>query len=97
LDPQNLTNAQAQEALRDRFAHFGAEGEALYGQFVGVVQGALASGIHELFIIALVFGIATLLGTFFLKEIRLKREDFFEGDEPSRRGEEDASRDARDS
>jgi predicted MFS family arabinose efflux permease len=96
LDPQNLTNAQAQEALQDRFALLGAEGEALYGQFLQVVQGALASGIHDLFVIALVFGIATLVGTFFLEEIRLKREDFFEGDEPSRQSEGNTGQDAMD-
>jgi hypothetical protein len=96
LDPQNLTNAQAQEALQGQFALLGAEGEALYGQFLQVVQSALASGIQDLFLIALVFGIATLLGTFFLEEICLKREDFFEGNEPSRQSEGGTGQDAMD-
>ena len=80
LDPQQLLSAQAQQAIRSRFDAFGAQGDALYRQFLDAVHQALAGGTRELFGIALVFGVLALVATLFLREVRLKRDDFF--DEP---------------
>jgi len=78
LDPQQLLSAQAQQAIRSRFDAFGAAGDKLYRQFIDAVHSALASGTRELFTIALVFGVLALVATFFLREVRLKRDEFFD-------------------
>jgi EmrB/QacA subfamily drug resistance transporter len=78
VDPQQLLSAQAQQQLKARFDAFGAAGDALYQKFIAVVHDALARGTSELFGIALVFGVLALAATLVLREVRLKRDDFFE-------------------
>ncbi|MEJ2287587.1 MAG: MDR family MFS transporter [Deinococcales bacterium] len=78
LDPQQLLSAQAQQAIRSRFDAFGAQGDTLYRQFLDAVHRALAGGTRELFTIALVFGLLALVATLFLREVRLKRDEFFD-------------------
>ncbi|MEJ2711234.1 MAG: MDR family MFS transporter [Anaerolineales bacterium] len=77
-DPQSLTNAQTQAAIKSKFDVFGANGIQLYHQFINAVHQSLAAGIQQLFWIALFFGLAALLATLFLPEIRLQQEEFFE-------------------
>jgi EmrB/QacA subfamily drug resistance transporter len=77
-NPQGLTNAQTQAAIQAKFAAFGAAGNQLYHQFIDAVHQSLAVGIQHLFVIALFFGLAMLLVTFFLPEIRLQHDEFFE-------------------
>ncbi len=77
-DPQTLTNAQTQAAIRSQFDAFDAQGDALYNQFITAVRESLATGMQRLFFIALLFGLATLLVTFFLPEIPLHRNEFYE-------------------
>ena len=79
-DPQSLTNAQTQAAIKSKFAAFGAQGTQLYHQFINAVHQSLAAGIQQLFWIALFFGLAAFLATLFLPEIPLQQEEFFEGD-----------------
>ena len=76
-NPQNLINAQAQAAIQSQFAALGAQGQAMYRQFIEVLRSALAGGVQQLFVIALVFGIAALVVTLFLPAMSLKREEFF--------------------
>jgi MFS family permease len=79
-DPQSLTNAQTQAAIQTRFQTFGSAGNQLYHQFINAVHQSMATGMRELFIIALFFGIAGLVATFFLPEIPLQQDEFFEED-----------------
>jgi EmrB/QacA subfamily drug resistance transporter len=78
-DPQGLTNAQTQAAIRATFDAFGPAGDRLYQQFITAVHESLATGVRRLFVIALFFGLAALAVTFFLPEIPLKHEEFYEG------------------
>jgi EmrB/QacA subfamily drug resistance transporter len=78
-DPQGLTNAQTQAAIRAQFDAFGPAGDKLYQEFIAAVHESLATGIRRLFTIALFFGLAALAVTLFLPEIQLKREEFYEG------------------
>jgi EmrB/QacA subfamily drug resistance transporter len=80
-DPQSLTNAQTQAAIKSKFDVFGANGTQLYHQFINTVHQSLASGIQQLFWIALFFSLAALLATLFLPEIPLQQEEFFEDGE----------------
>jgi MFS family permease len=80
-DPQGLTNAQTQAAIKSQFAAFGPQGDQLYNQFIAAVHQALAAGMDRVFIIAFAVGLAMLLVTIFLPEIPLQREEFFEGEE----------------
>ena len=77
-DPQSLTNAQAQAAIQAKFASFGAQGQELYMQFITAVHKSLTSGMDRLFLIAFLFGLATLAATLFLPEIQLKLDEFYE-------------------
>jgi EmrB/QacA subfamily drug resistance transporter len=82
-DPQSLTNAQTQAAIRGAFDAFGPAGAQLYQQFIALVRQSLSTGIRQLFTIAFYFGIAALVTTLFLPEIPLKHDEFYEGDRPS--------------
>ncbi|MEJ2558414.1 MAG: MDR family MFS transporter [Anaerolineae bacterium] len=77
-DPQSLTNAQTQAAIRAKFDAFGSAGDKLYHQFIAVVHESLAVGMERLFLIAFFFGLAALFITFLLPEIPLKHDEFFE-------------------
>jgi EmrB/QacA subfamily drug resistance transporter len=78
-NPQGLTNAQAQAAIQHQFAAFGAQGQALYQQFITAVRQSLASGMERVFLITLFFGVAMLLAALFLPEIGLQHDEFYEG------------------
>jgi EmrB/QacA subfamily drug resistance transporter len=77
-DPQGLTNAQTQAAIRAQFNAFGSSGAALYRQFINILHHSLATGMQRVFGIAFIFGLAALLVTFLLPEIELQRDEFFE-------------------
>jgi EmrB/QacA subfamily drug resistance transporter len=92
-DPQTLTNAQTQAAIKSQFSAFGPQGQQLYNEFINAVHKALAVGMDRIFLIAFAVGIAMLAVTIFLPEISLQREEFFEteeaGEERAGRGEEE--------
>ena len=77
VNPQSLTNAANQHAISRSFAVFGAQGTTLYHQFIFALHQALAQSLVEVFHVGLAFSVAALIGTFFLKEVRLKHEEFF--------------------
>lgn len=79
-NPEGLTNAQAQSALALQFSRFGRAGLSLYHAFILAVKGALAAGMHELFLAAFLFSLAALAGTFVLKEIPLRSNEYFNED-----------------
>lgn len=80
-NPQALITAQAQAVLKNRFTAFGQTGITLYDQFIEAVKLSLTSGMHKIFSVGLVLGAVTLIVSFFLKEIYLKQDEFFEDDE----------------
>jgi EmrB/QacA subfamily drug resistance transporter len=80
-DPQTLTNAQTQAAIKSQFAAFGSQGQQLYNEFINAVHRALAAGMDKVFMIAFVVGLLMLLVAVFLPEIPLQREEFFEEEE----------------
>jgi EmrB/QacA subfamily drug resistance transporter len=82
-DPQSLTNAQTQTAIRSAFNAFGSGGAQLYQQFISLVRESLSTGIRQLFMIAFFFGLAACVATLFLPEIPLKHDEFYEGNRPS--------------
>jgi EmrB/QacA subfamily drug resistance transporter len=86
-DPQSLTNAQTQAAIKSQFAAFGAQGDKLYHEFINAVHQALAAGMQHLFLIAFAVGVAMLVVTVFLPEISLQRDEFFEEEEARSREE----------
>lgn len=78
-NPQSLTSAPAQAALRGTFVHL-PDGGALYARFLSAVHVSLTMGMNELFMVGLALSLAALVGTFFLREVRLHRDEFFEKD-----------------
>jgi len=80
-NPQALITAQAQALLKTQFAAFGQSGITLYDQFIKAIKLSLTSGMNKIFTVALVFGVLTLIVSFFLKEIHLKQDEFFEDEE----------------
>jgi MFS family permease len=91
-DPQTLTNAASQEAIRSQFQQFGAAGQQLYDQFINAVHQSLAAGTSRLFLIAFFFALGALIATFFLPEISLQHDEFYNQQNPSSRGEEDVDK-----
>jgi EmrB/QacA subfamily drug resistance transporter len=76
-NPETLTTSAAQSALKGDFSHFGAAGLTLYHQFLNAVHLSLADGIHGMFEVGLMLSVGAFLGTFFLREVRLKQDEFF--------------------
>ncbi len=82
-NPQALIDSKAQNALKLMFARYGTVGETLYGRFIQGVRASLAQGVQRLFLFGLIFAALTLVSALLLKEIALKRDEFYQ--EPSRK------------
>jgi EmrB/QacA subfamily drug resistance transporter len=82
-NPQALVTSKAQELLRQRFDAFGQAGADLYRQFSDTVRHSLAAGVTRLFTIGIVFASLALVMAFLLKEIPLKKDEFFKVDAPA--------------
>lgn len=76
-DPQALIGTGALDALKTQFGAFGAACATLFEEFVRAVRVSLSIGITRLFEIGLIFAAAAFLGTFFIREIRLKQDEFY--------------------
>lgn len=76
-DPQALIGAGSLEGLRQKFAAYGPQGEVLYQEFVRAVRTALATGIARLFAIGLIFAAGAFVGSWFLRQIKLRQDEFF--------------------
>jgi len=85
-DPQSLASAAAQSALKQRFSGFGSAGQALYRQFIDALHQALTFSITHLYIVAMAFAGVGFVTAFLLKEIPLKREEFYDEMEDENRG-----------
>jgi len=80
LDPQSLTSAHAQEAIRSRFAAFGQQSDTLYHQFIQTVRTALAGSFHVLFSLTVIFAAGTLIACILLKEVHLKQDEYYQNE-----------------
>ncbi|WP_324669997.1 MDR family MFS transporter [Geochorda subterranea] len=77
LDPQALITAEAQERVRAVLASMGGEGEQMARTFVEALRQALADGMAGIFAVGWWLALATLAATLWLKEIPLKRDEFY--------------------
>jgi EmrB/QacA subfamily drug resistance transporter len=77
FDPQTLLTAQAQQAIAEKFAKFGAAGQQLYHQLLHAVKVSLSAGISELFFVGFIFAGLCFIGTFFLPERKLMGEEYY--------------------
>lgn len=77
-NPQSLITAEAQNSIKVIFKPLGKAGTALYNEFIHAIKLTLTSGIHRLFTIGVIFAALILITSFFLKEIPLKKDEFFE-------------------
>lgn len=78
VKPQDLLTSQAQQAIQTEFTKYGAQGVTLYHEFIHAIKVALTYGVHNLFLLGIVFAALAFLGSFFLPEIGLKGREFFE-------------------
>ena len=76
-DPQGIVSLQGQAAVHRQFDALGPAGQALYQGFIHAVRSALTSAIVELFWVGVIFAVAALLGTFLIREVRLKQNEFY--------------------
>ncbi|MCL4435450.1 MAG: MFS transporter [Thaumarchaeota archaeon] len=81
-DPQALISAEAQKGIQQYFLQLGANCQALYNQFIEAVRQSLASGISQLFTVGFILMFAALIGTLFLKEIALSKDEYYEQSSP---------------
>jgi predicted MFS family arabinose efflux permease len=75
-NPQAL-GASALEAVQRQFAAYGAQGEVLFRSFVQAVREALAHALVQCFVLALAVTVAAFAGVWFVKQIELKRDEFY--------------------
>jgi hypothetical protein len=79
-NPQALVSSKTQVLLKERFDALGPAGADLYRQFSETVKHSLAAGVTRLFAIGIVFAVLALVMSFLLKEIPLKKDEFFKSD-----------------
>ena len=72
-NPQVLVSPAAKERIAAGFAKFGAQGDALFNQFMDAVRHSLAAAITEIFLVATVIGLLGFVAVLFLKEVPLRR------------------------
>lgn len=77
-DPQKLLTKQAQQAMAKQFDKFGAAGKTMFHQFLHAVKVSLTAGMHHLFILGFIFSILLFIGTFFLPEVSLRGEEYYQ-------------------
>ena len=64
LNPQNLLTDQAQRAIADQFAQFGAAGREMYYELIHAVKVSLTAGITHLFEVGFAFPCSASSGRF---------------------------------
>ena len=77
-NPDILLSPNAQQALQQGLAKFGAQGQIAYQQLFQAVKVGLTDGIHQVFIVTTIIMVFAFIAVFFLKEIPLannKRKD----------------------
>jgi len=72
-NPQVLLSDQARAALQKAFAQYGAQGEKLFGVFMGAVRHSLATAIDNLFLLGMIIGLVGLVVVLFLREDPLRK------------------------
>jgi MFS family permease len=80
-NPQVLVSAQTQDQLKGIFAAGGPQAQTYYATFFGTVRHALAAGTHNVFTISVIGATIAFLGTWFLKEIPLRKSNRIEASE----------------
>ncbi len=76
-NPQALIDSRAQQALQAKFAALGASGQALYNEFIKGVKLSLAAGTGKVYLLGIIFSVLTLATVLLLKEIPLKKDEFY--------------------
>lgn len=71
-------SVQGQDAIHQRFLSFGAQGQSLYADFVRAIHEALTSAAVNVFWIGTGLAVLGLLAALFLKDVPLRRADFYE-------------------
>ncbi len=77
-DPQGIISVPGQNAIHQQFKALGPQGEALFRSFIHAVRSALTASIRELFWVGLGFAVLALLGTFLIREVQLKQQEFYQ-------------------
>ena len=82
-EPRILLSPEALERMRDGFAAFGAEGPALYERTISAMQGVLAAGLHDVFVVGLVVAMLALAASIFLPDLPLRTQPAVAQQRPS--------------
>jgi EmrB/QacA subfamily drug resistance transporter len=74
-NPQALVSTQAQAQLQNSLNQMGLQGSGILEQLLGGLRQALASSISQVFLIAMVIVLLAFIGSFFMKELPLRKHD----------------------
>lgn len=74
-NPQALLSADATAQMQHAFAALGSQGQALFDQTMQALRSSLAVAITDLFIVTAIAMSISLLATFFLREIPLRKHN----------------------
>ncbi|MFQ5875755.1 MAG: MFS transporter, partial [Dehalococcoidia bacterium] len=72
-DPNALVNPESLAHLQEQFAERGEEGAALLQSLLAAMKDALASSLHDVFVLSAVVVALAVVALFFLKEIPLRK------------------------
>ena len=72
-NPQVLLSESARTKILAAFARFGPQGEKLFAQFMDAVRHSLQMAISDIFVLAMIVGVAGLVVVLFLREDPLRR------------------------
>jgi EmrB/QacA subfamily drug resistance transporter len=72
-NPMALLNPQSAATIRDGLAQLGPQGLQLYDSLLGAIRIALASSLHDVFLLAAFVGVVGVINVLFLREVPLRR------------------------
>jgi EmrB/QacA subfamily drug resistance transporter len=72
-NPRALLNPQASDGMREGLAQFGPQGAQAFEALLGAIRVALATSLHEMFLVGSVIVAVGAVVVLFLKEIPLKK------------------------
>jgi EmrB/QacA subfamily drug resistance transporter len=72
-NPMALLNPQSAAVIRDGLAQLGPQGTQLYDSLLGAIRVALASSLHDVFLLGAFVAALGVINTLFVREIPLRR------------------------
>jgi len=72
-NPQSLLNPQSAELMHQTFSQLGPQGEQLFAALLGTIKVALASSLHDVFLLGALVAAFGVVNVLFMREVPLRQ------------------------